>query len=114
VAHFGDTMFHGFWWRIAERAGPIDVALLPINGPVLDLPHAQPPSPLPSALTPEQAVVAGRLLGARLAVPMHYGGFDVPGRYMPADGALSRFLAAAAAAELPARVLEPGEPLELA
>jgi L-ascorbate metabolism protein UlaG (beta-lactamase superfamily) len=114
VAHFGDTMFHGYWWRIRERVGPIDVALMPINGPALDLPHTQPPSPLSSALTPEQAVVAAGLLRARVVVPIHYEGFDVDERYTPVRDALSTFVAAAAAAGVKVRVLDAGESLDLA
>ena len=63
VLHLGDTMFHGYWWRIALRAGPIDVALVPINGAVLDFPHRQPPSRLPGVMDAEQAAEAVRLLG---------------------------------------------------
>ena len=32
ILHAGDTLFHGYWWRIARRHGPIDHAFLPING----------------------------------------------------------------------------------
>ncbi|GAB3744824.1 MBL fold metallo-hydrolase [Amycolatopsis oliviviridis] len=72
VFHGGDTMFHGYWWRIARRFGPIDAAFLPANGAVVDAPHLQPPSPLPAAMDPRQAAAAAEILDARYAVPMHY------------------------------------------
>lgn len=37
VLHLGDTMWHAWWWRIAERYGTPDVVLAPINGPRLSL-----------------------------------------------------------------------------
>ena len=46
VLHLGDTMFHGYWWRMARRHGPFDAVLVPINGAVVSFPHRQPPSPL--------------------------------------------------------------------
>ncbi|WP_434451844.1 MBL fold metallo-hydrolase [Lentzea sp. E54] len=72
VFHGGDTMFHGFWWLVARRFSPFDVAFLPTNGAVVDAPHLQPPSPVPAAMDPFQAAAAARILGARHAVPMHY------------------------------------------
>jgi L-ascorbate metabolism protein UlaG (beta-lactamase superfamily) len=111
VVHLGDTMFHGHWWRIALRAGPIDVALVPINGAVLDFPHRQPPSALPGVMDPEQAAEAVGLLGARIAVPIHHGGYAGSGLYRPAERALERFLAAAdrAGTGWRAQPLGPGE-----
>ncbi|WP_369211865.1 MBL fold metallo-hydrolase [Streptomyces flavofungini] len=72
VFHGGDTMFHGFWWRIARRFSPFDAAFLPANGAVVDAPHLQPPSPLPAALDPRQAAAAAEILDAPYAVPIHY------------------------------------------
>lgn len=70
--HGGDTMFHGAWWRIARRHSPFDAVFLPANGAVVDVPHLQPPSPLPAAMDPMQAAAAAAILDARYAVPMHY------------------------------------------
>jgi L-ascorbate metabolism protein UlaG (beta-lactamase superfamily) len=114
IAHFGDTMFHGHWWRIALRAGPIDLALVPINGAVLDFPHRRPPSPLPGVMDPEQAAEAVGLLGARAAVPIHYGGYGGSRFYRPAERPLERFLAAADRGGWEPRPLAPGETFELA
>jgi L-ascorbate metabolism protein UlaG (beta-lactamase superfamily) len=111
VVHCGDTLFHGWWWRAALRAGPFDAALVPINGAVLDFPWRRPPSPLPGAMTPEEAAVAARALGAVRAIPMHYGAFELEPYYRPIPDALERFTAAAGDHGHPLAV---GETLELA
>ncbi|MEV6726846.1 MBL fold metallo-hydrolase [Streptomyces xanthochromogenes] len=72
VFHGGDTMFHGYWWLIARRFSPFDAAFLPANGPVVDAPHLQPPSPVPAALDPREAAAAAEILDARYVVPIHY------------------------------------------
>jgi L-ascorbate metabolism protein UlaG (beta-lactamase superfamily) len=114
AVHLGDTLFHGHWWRIALRAGPIDLALVPINGAVLDFPHRRPASSLPGVMDPEQAAEAVGILGARIAVPIHYGGYEGSAHYRPAERALERFLAAAErAAGWRALPLEAGESFEL-
>jgi L-ascorbate metabolism protein UlaG (beta-lactamase superfamily) len=112
VLHLGDTIFHGYWWRMARRHGPFDVVLAPINGAVVDFPHLQPPSPLAAAMEPEQAALAGELLGAGTVVPMHYGGFGIEPWYRPVPDEAERFSAAAAGRAYEARVLEPGESFE--
>ncbi len=114
VLHLGDTIFHGYWWRMARRHGPFDVVLAPVNGAAVDFPHLQPPSPLAAAMEPEQAAIAGELVGARTLVPIHYGGYGVDPFYRPIDDAATRFEAAAAAHTYEARILEPGESFEVA
>jgi L-ascorbate metabolism protein UlaG (beta-lactamase superfamily) len=114
VLHLGDTIFHGYWWRMARRHGPFDVVLAPINGPVVNFPNLQPPSPLAAAMEPEQAAIAGELLGARTVVPIHYDGFAVEPFYRPVDDAARRFQVAAAGRPYEACVLEPGETIDLA
>jgi L-ascorbate metabolism protein UlaG (beta-lactamase superfamily) len=112
VIHCGDTLFHGWWWRTAMRYGPIDIAFLPVNGPVVDFPHRQPASGVPAAMTPGDAAAAARALDAREAVPMHYETFHHPKLYKAIDGAGEAFVAAAAAAGVSARIVEPGEVVE--
>lgn len=114
VLHLGDTMFHGYWWRMALRHGPFDVVLAPVNGAVVGFPHRTPASPLPVALDPEQAALAAELLGARLAVPIHAEGYEIDGVYRPVSDAAERFAAAAAARGVVARVLATGETIEVA
>jgi L-ascorbate metabolism protein UlaG (beta-lactamase superfamily) len=113
VLHLGDTIFHGYWWRMGRRGGPFDLVLAPINGAVVDFPHLQPPSPLAAAMEPEQAAIAGNALRARTVVPIHYGGLAIDPFYRPIADAHERFEAAAANRPFEARVLDPGESLEL-
>ncbi|MFL5886438.1 MAG: MBL fold metallo-hydrolase [Thermoleophilaceae bacterium] len=113
VLHLGDTMFHGYWWRMAHRHGPFDAVLVPVNGAVLGFPHRQPASPLPGALDPEQAAIAVSILGTRLAIPIHDQGYDVDGIYDPVPDAAERFVAAAAARGVAAKALDPGETIEV-
>lgn len=114
VLHLGDTLFHGFWWRMVMRHGPFDLVLTPINGAVLNAPHRQPSSRLPAAMDPVQAAEACRILGARRVVPMHYGGLTLEPLYTPVEGAEERFVAEAAERKLEVTVLEPGASLEVA
>jgi L-ascorbate metabolism protein UlaG (beta-lactamase superfamily) len=111
VFHGGDTVFHGFWWLIAGRVGPMDIAVLPINGAAVDFPHLQPASPLPAVLTPEQAVHAAVILGANALVPMHFG-LDIPPYYSEEPDVLARVEAAASGQSLRVVTLKPGEVLE--
>lgn len=46
-------------------------------------------------MTPEQAAVAAAALGARRAVPIHFGGFDLEPYYRSMPDARVRFTAAA-------------------
>jgi L-ascorbate metabolism protein UlaG (beta-lactamase superfamily) len=114
VLHLGDTVFHGYWWRMAQRHGPFDVVFAPINGPVVNFPHLQPSSPLAAALEPEQAAIAGELLNAGTLVPMHYDGFEIDPWYLPVSGPAERFETATSDRAYEARMLEPGESFEVA
>ncbi len=111
VLHLGDTVFHGAWWQMARRAGPFDVVFAPINGAVIDFPHQQPASPLPATMEPEQAALAGELLGAGTVVPMHYGGFAFEPHYRPIADARERFERAARGRSYRAAPLAPGDAL---
>ncbi len=111
VLHLGDTVFHGAWWQMTRRAGPFDVVFAPVNGAVIDFPHQQPASPLPATMEPEQAALAGELLGAGTVVPMHYGGFAFEPHYRPIADARERFERAAPGRPYRAAPLAPGEAL---
>jgi L-ascorbate metabolism protein UlaG (beta-lactamase superfamily) len=113
ILHLGDTMFHGYWWRMTRRHGPFDVILVPVNGTVVDFPHRRPPSPLPAALDPAQAAIASEILGARLAIPIHAEGYEIDGIYQPIPDAAERFAAAAAERGVPVRILDLGETIEI-
>jgi L-ascorbate metabolism protein UlaG (beta-lactamase superfamily) len=109
VVHLGDTMWHGWWWRIAERYGAPDLVLAPINGARLTFPHRKPASSLPGAMDPEQAALAGELLRAERLVPMHFDGYDVPDIYEPVADAAERLTAASPRAS----VVELGASIEV-
>ncbi len=109
VLHLGDTAFHGAWWQMARRAGPFDVVFAPINGAIVDFPHQQPPSPLPATMEPEQAALAGELLGAATVVPIHYGGYAFEPHYRPVADARERFERAANGRPYRAAPLAPGD-----
>jgi L-ascorbate metabolism protein UlaG (beta-lactamase superfamily) len=91
--HCGDTIWHGRWYEIAARVGPVDLAFLPINGVLVRL-DGYTPTEVPATLTPEQAVEAAVVLRARRACAIHHGLFDNPPRYREQPSAVARFLAA--------------------
>jgi L-ascorbate metabolism protein UlaG (beta-lactamase superfamily) len=95
VIHCGDTLWHGYWWNLAERYGPFDAACLPVNGAVLNLP-GMTPSGQPICLTPEQAVAAAVILDAKTLVPIHYGTMHHPPIYHETADIAARLEAAAA------------------
>lgn len=110
--HGGDTMFHGFWWLIAGRLGPIDVAALPINGAVVNLPHLQPQSTQPACMGPRDAVQAAVSLGAGTLVPIHYG-VVWPGMYDEDDQPLVHVRQLAGKAGQHVVALDPGQSLDV-
>lgn len=101
----GDTAIHP---EMARLAGRVDVALLPVG-------RWGPPRG-PARLTPSTAVDAAILVGARAAIPIHWGTLYLPGfgagRWgwgsFDAGDAFAT-VAAARAPELDVRVLRPGE-----
>lgn len=113
VLHLGDTSFHGYWWRIVQRFGPIDIALLPVNGATCRFPHRRPASPYAAVLDPEHAAVAAELVGARLAVPIHAEGYEIDGIYAPVADAAARFIATAEAHGVRTHAPQLGEPLDV-
>jgi len=112
IIHCGDTVFHGWWWLTKLRHGPFDAAFLPVNGPIVDLPHRQPHSALPAAMDPEQAAEAAALLEAAEAVPIHYDTLNNPPTYAQVDRPAQAFAQAATRRGVRAHVVAPGEYLE--
>ena len=102
--HFaGDT---DVYERMADLSGTIDVALVPVWG--------WGPSIGPGHMDPVRAVRAVQLLGARAAIPIHWGTFAVPRivRRRVAGGRPALDFAEIAARDVPEveiRVLQPGE-----
>ncbi|WP_248928519.1 MBL fold metallo-hydrolase [Paenibacillus hamazuiensis] len=94
IIHCGDTLWHGYWWKIAETYGPFDAACLPVNGAVIAFP-GQAPSGQPITLVPEQAAAAAALLGAAQLIPNHYGVFHHPPYYVQTPDLTDRLTAAA-------------------
>ncbi|HWH93546.1 MAG TPA: MBL fold metallo-hydrolase [Baekduia sp.] len=109
IYHGGDTLYHGWWWRARMRTGDVDYAFLPANGPLVDLPHRRPGSPRNAVMSPAEAAAAAYVLGARVAIPIHYDTIHHPPIYVQADDPAGTFVREAEALGVTARVVAPGE-----
>jgi L-ascorbate metabolism protein UlaG (beta-lactamase superfamily) len=89
VIHCGDTQWHGYWWKMENQHGPFDAACLPVNGPILQVSGLKEQSLLPACLTPEEAVEAAKILGAKL-IPIHYATFHNPPYYCESENVEER------------------------
>lgn len=105
IFHGGDTLWHGHWWRIGRQFGPFDAAFLPINGARFG--WRKPVSDLPGVLTPEQAVAAAIILGARRVIPIHYG-ISGTAEYVEVEDPIGRLRSAAREKSLEIQSLVPG------
>ncbi len=112
VFHARDTLWHGFWWRIARKLGAPAVAFLPVNGAVAAFPGMRA-SPIAAAMTPEQVVAAAAVLGAGSLVPIHYGEFHNPPVYVETPDVLRRLKVAAHDSGVSVAMTEPGEEVVL-
>lgn len=106
ILHCGDTAWHGHWWDIGRAYGPFDLAFLPING-FRQIGGRYTDSGVPMGLTPEQAVAAARVLGARTVCPIHYG--DPSEGYVEVPDPEGTFLKAARASDVKTVVVKTGE-----
>ena len=106
IIHCGDTLWHGAWWHIGRQFGPFDAAFLPINGARFG--WRKPVSDVHAVLTPEQAVAAAVVLGARLLVPIHYG-VAASEDYQEVPDAEALLLAAARKRKVNVELARPGE-----
>ncbi|MBD2871928.1 MBL fold metallo-hydrolase [Paenibacillus arenilitoris] len=111
VIHCGDTLWHGYWWSFAQNYGPFDAACLPVNGAVLELP-GMIPTGQPICLTPEQAIAAATVLGAKTLVPIHYGTMQYPPIYNETPNIAAR-LAAASEVQLNVSMIKTMEKITL-
>ncbi len=107
IIHCGDTLWHGHWWNIARQYGPFDAAFLPINGVTYSRGRFTG-STVPATLTPEQAAMAAHILGARIAIPIHYGFVSDPVHYREVPDAEAEFLAEARKRGVRPHLLAPG------
>lgn len=105
IFHGGDTLWHGHWWRIARQFGPFDAAFLPVNGARFG--WRKPIGGQPSVLTPEQAVAAATILGARRLVPIHYGVSGLE-EYVEVEDPVERLRKAARGTSVGIQVITPG------
>jgi L-ascorbate metabolism protein UlaG (beta-lactamase superfamily) len=93
--------------EMADLAGEVDAALLPVGG--------WGPGLGPGHLDPERAAEAARIIGPRIAIPIHWGTLALPRLLRwrtPHEAAGPRFaeFAARLAPAVEVRVLTPGEP----
>ena len=100
----GDARWSDAYRQIADRTGPIDVAILPIGGTLI-FGHR-------TTMDPSDAVRACNYLRPRWAIPIHEGGEWLP--VPPASwhpGRFKHFVSQLAASELPVEscALKPGE-----
>ncbi|MGJ4729418.1 MBL fold metallo-hydrolase [Luteimonas sp. SDU101] len=106
IFHGGDTLWHGHWWRIGRQFGPFDAAFLPVNGARFG--WRKPVSDQPGVLTPDQAVSAAAVIGARLLVPIHYGVSGMK-EYVEVDDPIGELRRVARERSIKVQVLAPGE-----
>ncbi len=109
IIHCGDTLWHGYWWKIVKQHGPINAACLPVNGPVLQYPGLHKQSEREAAMSPEQAVEAAYLLDVKTLVPIHYGTYHNPPYYIEAEQVVERVMAAAEKRGVEVCLLKSGE-----
>lgn len=112
IIHCGDTLWHGYWWEMKEKYGPIDAAFLPINGAVVNEP-GMIHSKQPICMTPEQAVSAACILEAKHLIPIHYGSFHNPPIYFETENVEQRLITTAMEVNIGFHLLKPMEKLEI-
>ncbi|MBW7474509.1 MBL fold metallo-hydrolase [Paenibacillus oenotherae] len=112
LIHCGDTLWHGYWWKIAKAHGPFDAACLPVNAAVVEFP-GMTPSGQPITLSPEQAVSAAVVLRASRLVPIHYIAAHHPPIYTETPDIVQRLAAAGNNQPIAIAILQSKELLEL-
>jgi L-ascorbate metabolism protein UlaG (beta-lactamase superfamily) len=79
---------------------------------LVDFPHQQPPSTLPAAMTPDQAVQAAAILRAKALLPIYFG-IGQPPVYVEDNEPPIQVRAAADKATQRVFDLHPGQTLEV-
>lgn len=69
VFYSGDTAMHDDFGKIGEKLGPFDLSIIEIG--------AYNPLWRDNHLGPEQAIIANRLVGGKVMMPVHWGMFDL-------------------------------------
>lgn len=103
LLHTGDTGYGSHFAAIHEKYGDFDLVLT--DGAQYDLKWHQ------IHMLPEEAAEACGMLGARLAMPIHWGAYSLSPH--PWDDAVERFTAAAKTAGLPCVTPRLGQTLDL-
>jgi L-ascorbate metabolism protein UlaG (beta-lactamase superfamily) len=112
IFHGGDTIWHGYWWQIARRLGQPDIAFLPVNGAMVEIPGLTP-SRIHASMNPEEAAAATVLLGARSLSPIHFGMFHNPPTYSETPDAEARLKECAHTRGVAISLLQAGGTLSL-
>ena len=107
----GDTLLVPELHTLTDRYGPLDVALLPVNGL-----HIRMAGSKQVVMNAEEAAELTAALRPKLAVPQHYaftGGPIGDRLFLKSDKDPAHFVAAARrlAPDVPVTVISPGEPL---
>lgn len=108
ILHSGDTLWHGYWWKMAKTYGPFDACLLPVNGAVV--PEA---TDIPICMNPEQAVSAAKIIKAKLFIPIHYGSFHNPPIYIETENVVERLERAAKKQQVTLTLLQQEEEIAI-
>jgi L-ascorbate metabolism protein UlaG (beta-lactamase superfamily) len=106
IIHCGDTLWNGNYWDLGRIYGPFDMAFMPINGARQNLGRYTDEG-IPCVMTPEQAVVASKLLKAKQICPIHYGG--VTATYFEVPHPEGNFLKFAKEKNIKTQILKQGE-----
>jgi len=110
IFHGGDTIWHNQFYKIGEQYKGFDAVFLPVNGALMHF--KKPYSAIPATLTPEHAVAAAVVLGAKVLIPIHYG-FHLPGVYEEQPAVVQQLKDLTAKRDMPLSFLQPGEVFEL-
>lgn len=108
LLHSGDTLWHGYWWKIKKAHGPFDAVCLPVNAAVVEFPGLTP-SGQPITMSPEQAVSAAVVLEAKALVPIHYKAIHTPPLYSRTPDVEERLAVAAEQRQVKLKVLDTGD-----
>jgi L-ascorbate metabolism protein UlaG (beta-lactamase superfamily) len=110
IFHGGDTIWHGYIWKTFDRFGPMSAVLLPVNGVLTRFKNLDP-SGLPATLTPQQAVIATRLLKGEFLCPIHYHTFNNPPFYSERANIEEELRSSAAREGVSVHLIPEGDPI---